>query len=164
MASVQGTDQSPVVSAIRYAKEVAANISRSFHWFGRKVTRFTNKKMSPPLAKIVQASYRALPFAAMRLIVPFPWFLFPAAAVIVYRSIHAAPSFEDLKNGTALGCAGLGTIQCIRGLVHVNPLQLASGISNVAVAAYLFSNTFGTTANELQTKQQRRKGKKECVS
>ena len=113
--------------------------------------------MSPSLAKLVQAAYRSLPYVAMRLIVPFPWFLFPAAAVIVYKSLHASPSFEDLQNGTAIGCAGLGTVQCIGGIVRVNPFRLISGITNLAAAAMLFTNT-------LSPSHPRSKARKEAAS
>lgn len=153
---------STLVRAYHYSCEMMTHLSARFHWLGRKITRLTNQTMNPQVARIIQASYKAIPFAAIRLAVPFPWFVFSAAAVIVYKTARSSPStppsFEDLQNGTAFGCMGLGTFQFMHGITSANPVHFICGVANVAVAGWLFSKTklFDDRSSSSQSRSRRR--------
>jgi hypothetical protein len=134
-----------LMSAYDYAKNIVADISAKYRWLGRKIKRVTNDTMSPELAKIVQLSYQALPFAVIRLAFPFPWVIIPTTAVIICKialsSPHHAISFDDLQNGIGLANLGLGSFQIIDGFASANLLELVYGVANLVSAGWFFART-----------------------
>jgi hypothetical protein len=126
-------------------KNATSDIYARYRWLGRKIKRWSNDTLSHEVAKIVQASYQALPFAAIRLAFPFPWVIIPTTAVIICKIAFSSPrravSFIDLQNGIGLANLGLGTFQIIDGFTSGNLLKLAYGVANLVSAGWFFSRT-----------------------
>jgi hypothetical protein len=128
----------------RLAHLATDEIKAAALWLNRSIINLTNK-LPHPLNVICQDVYKASPYIAMTLLLPFPLYIAALIGVIGHKLLTTpagqTASFRNFSNGTGMAVLYLGVKNIVSGSLGPSPITIVIGSAQVLSSIYTLLRT-----------------------